>query len=93
MKTISKDELIGNLEAAYEDELKAKDLRSQANEYSKEVKSRLKDYAGEIEVAYSELKEAYRRFKFLKEGNASPDEEDYYTLITNIDEYFEEGED
>lgn len=91
MQQITANEIIGNFEAAYDDDQRAADLRSQANEISKDVKARLKEFADEIEADKREVAEAYRRYKQLRQGG-DPGGDDYYTLITAVDEYFAEDE-
>lgn len=92
MQQVTQDQIIGNFEAAYDDDRRAGDLRSQANEIAKDVKARLKEFADEIEADKHEVAEAYRRYKKFREGG-DPGGDDYYTLITAVDEYFaEDGE-
>lgn len=93
MRQITREEVIGNFEAAYEDDQRAADLRSQANEISKDVKARLKEFADDLETSKSQVNEAYRRYKALRQQTQKADDEDFYTLITAVDEYFQdEGE-
>jgi len=91
MRNVTPDEVIGNFEAAYDDDQRAADLRSQANEIAKDVKARLKEFAADIEADKKEVAEAYRRYKTLRQGG-DPGGDDYYTLITAVDEHFQEDE-
>ena len=93
MRQITREEVIGNFEAVYEEEQRAADLRSQANEISKDAKARLKEFADDLETTKAQIAEAYRRYKALRQQTLKAEDEDFYTLITAIDEYFQdEGE-
>lgn len=90
MRQITKEEVIGNFEAVYEAEQQAADLRSQANEIAKDAKARLKEFAADLETTKAQISEAYRRYKALRQQTLKAEDEDFYTLITAIDEYFQE---
>lgn len=90
MRQITKEEVIGNFESVYEEEQRAADLRSQANEIAKDAKTRLKEFADDLETTKSQITEAYRRYKALRQQTLKAEDEDFYTLITAIDEYFQE---
>ena len=92
MQQISKDELIGNFEAVFEEQEKASALRSQANEISKKATEMLNDFAAEIESTKTQVNDAYKRYKNLRLKKVSADDEDYYTLMTVVDEHFTEEE-
>jgi len=89
MRQITQEEVIGNFESVYESEQQAADLRSQANEISKDAKARLKEFADDLETTKTQISEAYRRYKALRQQTLNAEDEDYYTLITAVDEHFQ----
>lgn len=93
MESVSKEQLIGNFEAVYDEDQKISSLRSQAKEIGKYKTELMKDLASELDVKGKQLTAAYKRYKDLREKSVDPDEEDIYTLLTLVDEYFQEEED
>lgn len=92
MRQITKEEVIGNFESVYDAEQQAADLRSQAAAIGKDAKARLNDFAVDLETTKAQISEAYRRYKALRAQTVKAEDEDFYTLITAIDEYFQTEE-
>lgn len=89
---IDKESLINELEAAWEDEEKALALKTQMKVITDSIKDRLADFATESEISKKLMNEAYSRFKKLKQKKLNASDEDYYTLMEAVDEYFIEDE-
>jgi hypothetical protein len=92
MSNIIRDELINELEAAYEEDQQAAGLKSQAKVITDGIKERLQGYAAEAEVAQKYVNEAYARFKKFKQKKLKASDEDFYAIIEAVDEYFMEDE-
>lgn len=90
--TLDPQELLAEFEAAYEDDQKASLLQSQIKVIKDSIKERLEDFAGDIEANKKFVNEAYTRFKKLKTGKLKATDEDYYALMSTVDEFFIEEE-
>jgi len=91
---VTKNEIIAEFEAAYEEDSKASELKSQASELTKARAERLKSFASDAEVEVKLINKAYGRYKELKKGTIDVNDEDFYTLMATVDEAFadEEGD-
>lgn len=92
MANISKEQLINEFEAAWDDETAANELKNQAKVIMDSVKERLEGYAEESEVAKKYINEAYARFKKYKQKKLKASDEDLYAVTEAVDEHFIEEE-
>lgn len=86
--TFDPESLINEFEGAFEEELKASLLKTQAKVIKDGITDRLADFATEIETSKAKVKEAYVHFKKLKEGKIKATDDDTYSLQAAIDEHF-----
>lgn len=89
---INRQELINELDAAYDEESSAKALKDQAKVIMDKVKERLDGYAEEVGVNKKYVNEAYTRFKKFKQKKLKASDEDFYAIIEAVDEHFIEEE-
>ncbi|HRS26400.1 MAG TPA: hypothetical protein P5140_07675 [Methanofastidiosum sp.] len=81
---ISKKELLDLFQSMYETEQEAKQLK-------KEVNEQLSNFAESNGVSPKALREAFSMFKAFRAGKVSSHDEDYFSLMNIIEEYFAKG--
>lgn len=85
---LTKDQLIGEFEEVYENDVKICSLEEQIKVIKQDTTDRLKDFAKDNEIKEIKwLKDNYKRWKDLKFNGKDPgDDEDFYTLLAMVDE-------
>jgi hypothetical protein len=90
---LDKTALIATLEEAYDEDLQASVLKSQAKVIMDKRKERLEDFAKDAEVDKKLINKAYARYKELRKGSIDVADEDFYTIMALVDEGFAEDAD
>lgn len=78
---LSKQELIDVFENAYE-------IVGQVKQLNKEKGELLKSYAEANEINPKIMKQAYQSYVTFRDGKVTTDDEDYFTIVTIIENYF-----
>ena len=92
---LTKDQLIGEFEVIWENDVKIDKLNEQIKVIKQDSKERFEDFTKENEIkSVSFVKEAYKRWRKLKISGEAPDQdEDFYTLLVMVDEAITEDSD
>ena len=92
---LTKEQLIGEFEVIWENDVKIDKLNEQVKVIKQDSKERFEDFAKENEIkSVSFVKEAYKRWRKLKLSGSAPDEdEDFYTLLVMVDDAITEESD
>ena len=91
--TLDKQALLGTYEEAYEEDMQASILKSQAKVILDKKKERLDDFAKDCEIDKKLISQGYTRYKALRNGSIDPTDEDFYTVMAAVDEGFAEDTD
>lgn len=92
---LTKEQLIGEFEEVYENDIKISSLEEQIKVIKQDTTDRLKDFAKDNEIKELKwLKDNYKRWKDLKFNGKDPNgDEDFYTLLAMVDEAIAEESD
>jgi hypothetical protein len=90
--TLDRNALIGTYEEAYEEDMQAAILKSQAKMITDKKTERLDDFAKDSEIDKKLIKQGYARYKALRNGTLDAADEDFYTVMAAVDEGFAEEE-
>lgn len=90
--TLTAAELIGNFEEMYSQDREIKSLQSQKSELGKLKTERVKDLAKDLATSSKYVNAAYQRYKTLREKKEEVSDDEFYKVLTMVDEYFLEEE-
>jgi hypothetical protein len=82
---LSKQEVLDVFENAFDTEGQIAALR-------REIADSFKSYAESNEIEPKVMKQAYASYKAFKNGKVTSSDEDYFTLISIIEDYFHKGD-
>jgi accessory colonization factor AcfC len=85
---LSYEAIEGLFENIKENEDKIADFKSQIKTFTSDSSDQFKEFSKDNEIEVKSLKAAYKYWKERQDGNSETDE-DYFSLLTMIDSYFE----